>query len=353
MKQIATFTLASIGFLFFMICWHFAGVFLSAPDDMSVLIGYALYAIVIATALTTISFCFRKVLKMTKNLQMLLILTISAFALNGCTYVEPGYVGIVVNNYGSQKGVQDFPIKTGKFSYNPWTEKIYKFPTFKQNIVWTKDAHEGSVNDDSITFNSVEGAAINVDIAVSYSISAEKVPAIFVEFRQQPEQITNVYIRSKVRDAFSRTASVMKVTEIYGLKKQELQKNVTESLKQELEPKGFNIDSISIIGKMRVDPAVEKSINLTIEATNKAIEAENKIRQVEAEAKQAKAEAEGKGQGILALAEMQAQANDIVNKSLTPSLLKWKALERWDGILPKVTGETVPMISLDNLEEKN
>lgn len=109
----------------------------------------------------------------------------------GCSKkVPPGYVGIKVNNLGSQKGVQDFPLKTGLVWYNVITEDVYIFPTFQQMFTWTKARTEGSSNDDSITFNSVEGAEANVDISISYSFVREKVPAIFVEFRKSAEELT-------------------------------------------------------------------------------------------------------------------------------------------------------------------
>ena len=70
------------------------------------------------------------------------IVAISTFT--GCDRVEPGYVGIKVNQWGSQKGVNDFPLVTGGVFYNPITEDIYKFPTFMQNAVWTKASTPGS-----------------------------------------------------------------------------------------------------------------------------------------------------------------------------------------------------------------
>src|ERR1700677_2475962 len=60
----------------------------------------------------------------------LIVLAGLLFGVGACTKVEPGYVGIKVNNWGSQKGVQDYPLKTGMVFYNPLTEDMYDFPTF-------------------------------------------------------------------------------------------------------------------------------------------------------------------------------------------------------------------------------
>jgi hypothetical protein len=114
------------------------------------------------------------------------IFAISTFT--GCDRVEPGYVGIKVNQWGNQKGVNDFPLVTGGVFYNPLTEDIYKFPTFMQNAVWDRErGSKESPGDDSVNFNSIEGAVVNADIALAYTFVAEKVPQIFVEFRQSPD----------------------------------------------------------------------------------------------------------------------------------------------------------------------
>ncbi len=109
----------------------------------------------------------------------------------GCTVIPPGYVGIKVNLSGGNRGVEHYPILTGRQFYNPVNEKIYEYPIFLQTIVWTKDHQEGSPIDQSITFNSVEGAVVNVDVSLSYAFITDKVPEIFVAFRRTPQEITD------------------------------------------------------------------------------------------------------------------------------------------------------------------
>lgn len=264
----------------------------------------------------------------------------------GCTKVEPGYVGIKVNMYGSQKGVEDFPIVTGRVWFNPFTTDVYKFPTFLQSVVWTKDNTEGSPDNDSITFNSVEGAVVNADIALSYGFTAAKVPQIFVEFRKPAEDITKIYMKSQVRDSFSRVASKMKVIEIFGNGKQQFLLDVKDDLNKSLGVKGFYFDMVSLVGALRVDANVSKSINAVIEATQRAIEAENKVRQSEAEAQQKIAAAEGEAQSILRVAQAQSEANLLVAQSLTQELVQWQGVQKWNGIMPQVTSGAIPMISI-------
>lgn len=264
----------------------------------------------------------------------------------GCTRVDPGNVGIKVNLYGSNRGVDDITLETGRVWYNPITEDIYTFPTYMQNAVWTQDEINESPVDESITFNSIEGAVINADIAVSYQIIPESVPEIFVELRKDSDYIKNVYVRSKARDSFSRNASRMKVVDIFGSKKEELLNAVKEDLQSNM--KGFKFDMVTFIGGLRVDPLVEQSISSTIQATQRAIEAENKVKQSTAEAQQKVEEARGLAESILLEAKARAEANEMLTKSLSPQLLNYEALQKWDGVLPRVTGEVVPFITVDN-----
>ncbi len=269
--------------------------------------------------------------------------------LAGCTVIPPGYVGIKVNQSGGNRGVEQYPILTGRQFYNPVNERIYEYPVFLQTVVWTKDLREGSPIDQSITFNSVEGAVVNVDVSLSYAFITEKVPSVFVEFRRSPQEITDTYMRSKVRDAFSRISSAMPVVDIYGAKKQELLSKVKGDLVRELEPKGFRIDTISMVGNPRLDPNVITSINQAIQAQQDAQRAQNKVAQVEAEARQKVAEAEGEAKRITTIAEAQAAANERLTKSLTPQLVQYEALQKWDGKMPQVTGSGgMPFIQIQS-----
>lgn len=278
---------------------------------------------------------------------MMAVAIVLFFCVYGCQIIGPGYVGIKVNLYGENKGVQSYTLRTGAIWYNRFTEQIFDFPTYMQNVVWTQDSNEGSPLDESITFNSSEGAVVNADIAVSYSLDQEKITTIFQELRKDAEYITHYYMRSKVRDAINRLASKVKVTEIYGEGKQKLLADVKIELEKELSHKGFKFDMIAFVGKLRVDPRVEESINATISATQRAIEAQNKVVQSKAEADQKIEEARGEAESILLVAKAKAESNQILTESLTPTLLQYEALQRWDGILPKVTSEAIPFITVD------
>src|SRR5712692_5342157 len=239
---------------------------------------------------------------------------------SSCTKVVPGYVGIKVNNWGSQKGVQDYPLKTGMVFYNPI--------------------------DESITFNSIEGTQVNADVAITYFFDAPKVPVIFVKFRAKPDVLTDGYIHNRVRDFLNREASDMKVVDIFGQGKQKILNNVKHDLEAELGPIGIHFDSVSFTSALRVDQSVHDSINRVIQAAQDALAAQNKVVQAKAEADQVIATAQGAAQATLINAKAQADANQLLNASLTPTLVQWQAIQKWNGNMPNVTGGAMPFIDV-------
>lgn len=274
--------------------------------------------------------------------------------------IDAGHVGIRVKLAGSARGVQDMPVVTGWVLYNPLTEQIVSFPISVQNVVWTRAASEGALTDESLTFSSQEGVNVNSDIGLSFHIDPVLAPHLYLRFRQPDVLVlAHGYVRSAVREAFSMVASNMPVQDIYGAGKGKLVQDVTSHLAGVLSKDGFVIDQLTINGALRLPENVAQAINRAMEATQNAIQAENRVRQVRAEAEQAIAQAhggaeaarqraEGEADAILIRSRAEAKANEIIRLSATGSVLQYRALERWDGKLPLMqSGDKLPLLTFD------
>jgi len=276
------------------------------------------------------------------------------------TRIDAAHVGIRVRLAGSARGVQDIPIVTGWVFFDPLTEQIIAFPTSVQNVIWTASAHEGRSSDESITFSSQEGVNVNADIGLSFHIDPSLAPHLYLRFRQ-PDLLVlaDGYVRNAVREAFNDVASRMAVQDIYGAKKGKLVADVGTKLRDVLGKDGFLIDQITINGALRLPENVAQAINRAMEATQIAIQAENRVRQVRAEAEQAVAEAhgaaeaarqraEGEADAVLIRARADARANEIIRLSTTGAVLQYRALQRWDGKLPTYqAGDKLPLLTFD------
>lgn len=278
---------------------------------------------------------------MRKAIWIMLALVLTA----GCTRVEPGWAGVKVNNYGNQRGAEDFPVQTGRVWYNPITTDIYKFPTFQQHYAWNIYGNAGN-GDESFVVNSTEGAIIGFDVAVALTISEPQVPSLFVEFRRSPEEIVNGYVRSLFEREFTQRASQMPATQIVGNGKATLVQEVEAAVRAIIEPKGILLNFVTITGEMRLDEQVESSINAVLTAAQKAIEAQNRIVQATAEARQAVETARGDSLSLVIAATGQAEANRILSQSISGELVQYESVRKWNGVMPTVTGGAIPFIQV-------
>jgi regulator of protease activity HflC (stomatin/prohibitin superfamily) len=266
---------------------------------------------------------------------------------NTLTRVEVGNVGLRVNLAGATRGVEDVPMVTGWVWFNPFTEQIVEFPTRVLSVTWTRDVNEGSPADESITFASAEGLTINADVGFAFHIEPEMAPRLYARFRQANITIlAHGYIRNIVRDALNEVASTMAVQDIYGAKKGELLTRSRKQIEEMFRRDGIGVDQLTFAASLRLPESVEQAINRTIEQNQGAIAAQNRVAQVEAEARQKVAQATGEAEAILMRAKAEAEANRLLSQSLSPQLMEYRRLEKWDGKLPQVTGGGVPMINL-------
>ncbi len=239
-----------------------------------------------------------------------------------CSKVPAGYVGVKVNLYGTSKGVQAEELAVGRY-WIGMNEELYTFPTFTQNYVWTRSSTEGSPNDESISFQTNEGVVVNTDVGISYHINSKKVTDIFQKYRKGIDEITDIFIRNEVRDAMIKVASGNTVESMYGLGKNDFITNVDSTVKAQLQPIGIEIEKVYLVGELRLPENIVVALNAKIEATQRAMQRENELKETEAQAKMDIAKAHGV-----------AEAQRLTQQSLTPELLRKLWIEKWDGHLP-------------------
>lgn len=76
------------------------------------------------------------------------------------------------------------------------------------------------------------------------------------------------------------------------------------------------------------------------------LDAQTKLTRVEAEAKAKLISAEANAKAKLINAEAEAKANNIINQSITPGILEYYKVEKWNGHLPTVTGNASSLINI-------
>lgn len=273
------------------------------------------------------------------------MLVVSSFI--GCSKVPAGNVGIKFYLLGQKKGIESEELKPGRY-WIGLNEELYLFPTFTQNYVWTSDKQEGSINDESFNFQDNQGLELNADIGITYHLDPTKVNIIFQKYKRGISEITDIFLRNMVRDALVSRSSVLNVEYIYGEGRSSLIDSVSLDVNRQCNELGIIIDKIYWIGRIKLPPTVKQAIDAKIKATQIAQQRENELREAEAEAKKKIAEAEGQAKSRLLVAEAEAKANRLLSASITPALVNYKATDKWNGVLPQVSGQNTPFISLSH-----
>lgn len=198
-----------------------------------------------------------------KNRLAPLVAVIALMALNaGCaTRIGPGHVGIEVDLAGSQRGVQDFTLKTGWVFYNPFVTSVVEYPTFVQTAKWTRDLNEGKPINEEITFTNKDSMLIAADISLSYSLRPDRVPNFYVKFRNDDiDGFTHGFLRNVARDMFNETAGKFGIEQIMGDNGPFLAE-VRKRLQDQVDPIGVVIEQFGFIGAPRPPQGVVDSIN--------------------------------------------------------------------------------------------
>jgi regulator of protease activity HflC (stomatin/prohibitin superfamily) len=267
-----------------------------------------------------------------------ILIAVVALITTSVTVIGPAQIGLRFNKAGSARGLTQTSVVSGYTLANPLTTEIITYPRGQQNYSWTRASTEGSASDESFTFNTADQVTLNGDVNFGYQISPEAAPAIYIRFGPDIATITHNYVRSIVRNAITRQASSFTADQLLGKGRAIFEDASRREVEAELTPVGFLVRNFSFIGELRAPAAIVQSINAKFAAQQSAIQAQNKVVQATAEAEQAVATAKGRAQSILLEANAQAQANKILAASLTPELIQSKQIERWNGVVPQVSG---------------
>jgi regulator of protease activity HflC (stomatin/prohibitin superfamily) len=309
-------------------------------DDLAVLGGVCLLFIV---AVSWSSFIGAR---LKKFLDVVPLVLLAMFA-TGCTRIQPGYSGIVVNSWGEDKGVESYPLRTGRVTYNPWTTDVFEYPNFMQSGQWD--------GDHAIACNDRDGLVVGLNIAFGYQLDPSKIPAFYVKYRTEDISAFSAgYLRNEAQGIFNVECPKFTAEQIYGTGKETLLATVKQRVNDKMAPDGVLLGQFSTVGKVVLPPAIEQSITNKITAIQNAQRVENELRETEAAAKKVVAEAKGQAESAIEKARGQAEANRLLTSSLTTTLLEWRRLtiqeaatNKWNGAMPAtMLGDTVPFIQV-------
>ncbi len=264
-------------------------------------------------------------------------------ATSSVTYISPGHVGIVIHRAGG--GVDKTPLGPGLHARNPVLTQIVEYPTFMQTLILTRANTEGSVNNDEINVNSQEGQPLSVDVSMSFELDAARVPQLYQTFRTDIATIQRGYVKQTIRQALQEVIGGEQIADIIGPKKAEAVGRAQALIAKRLSPYGIDVKQFTL-NELRAPETVMSAINTKNVMQQQALTAQNELQKNTFQAQGDSIKAVGRAKAILAEAQAQAQANELLAKSISGSLVQYEMAKKWNGVMPQVSGAAMPMIQM-------
>ena len=233
--------------------------------------------------------------------------------------IHAGYKGVVFSRVG---GVQDRILDEGMQFKIPFVEYIIPVDVRIQKA--QTDA----------TASSKDLQTVSSTIAVNYHIDPGQVNTVY--------QTIGIYFKDRVIDPAVQE-SVKAATAKYSAeelitKRGEVKEKIKENLKERLTQFHIIVDEFNII-----DFSFSKSFNDAIEQKQTA---EQLVLKTKQDLERVKVEAEQ----LIARAEAEAKSQRLQGQTITKNILQLRAIEKWDGRLPQVTGSgATPFIDINTL----
>lgn len=190
------------------------------------------------------------------------------------------------------------------------------------------DNSGGAPDGPQVTSQDKDGVTVNMDIAIRYSIRADKVVEIYKSFKSE-DNFKAAFINQDVRAAARQAPNSFKTLEVLT-KRSQVENKIKTILEDRWSGSGVSVDSVSL-QETRYDESVTK-------AYNSAQQAQIQVSQEQAKLDAAKISA----QQSVVKAEAQAKANAELNASLTPQILQQQYLDALKEIGDKGNLVVVP-----------
>lgn len=253
------------------------------------------------------------------------ILVFSLIFLTGCSVVNPGERGvrITLGSAGSES------LNSGVYLWIPFITDVEQLNVRVQKSEVETNAASKDMQDVHTTF------------ALNWRLEAEKVPEIFKTMGDEDDVLQNV-IKPAISEVL-KAATAKKTAEEILTKRHELKEEVDAEIKARMAKYNLIVDEINITN-------VQFSRDFTKAVEEKQI-AEQKAKQAEYDAIKAKVDAgaavnkaRGEAESNLVIAKAQAEAQKLLQTTVSPAILQLKAIEKWDGTMPQIMGNSANML---------
>ena len=191
-----------------------------------------------------------------------------------------------------------------------------------------------------IAKNEGEGDAASKDlqqvrarVVVNYHLDPAKAAQTFREVGQSTEEVAAGILEPARPEAVKAVTARFTAEELIT-KRTEVRDQIAVLLREKMLRHGLILDEFAIVN-FAFSPSFTAAIEAKVNAEQQKLKAERDLMRIRVEAEQK-----------VASAQAEAESLRLQRQEVTPQVLALRTIEKWDGHLPQVTGNTMPMLDL-------
>ena len=254
---------------------------------------------------------------------IVIIAVVLILAINSFTVVQAGHTGVVVT--------------MGKVNEGVLQEGLHVKAPFIQNVVMI-DNRIQKLEVQTEAF-SKDLQSVDTTLAINYRVDTAKSYSIYKNIGANYEDVLVTPAVNEVLKAITATYTAEETVTNRAL----ISDGLVEGLNDKLNSIGLYVTDVNII-----DFDFSEAFITAIEEKQVA---QQKLLKAETEKKTAITNAEAEAEAAKIRAEGEAEANKTLAKSLTNEVIENKKIEKWNGELPKVTGDSGTIIDIGSVSE--
>ncbi len=280
---------------------------------------------------------------------IIVVLAFVLFLISGAfVVVEAGHVG-VVKRLGA---VQDNALPEGFHVKRPFVDVVEQIdirlmPTNAKSTAASRDLQ-----------------TVSTEVNVTYSVNGELAPLMFQRIgdtRKVAAALVEPAIQESVKAVTAQYTAeelVTKRAEVKVAIQTAIEEFIAKTLADKDIQNGVTLANVAITDFV-FSEEFNKAIESKVKAEQEALRAKNEymMRVTQAEASEAEVKLSADAKAYSTQVESEARANAIKIEAAAlrdnPAIIELRAIERWDGALPKISGSgAVPFLNIDSMTEE-
>ena len=248
-------------------------------------------------------------------------------SLSGCTQVNAGNLGVVT--------------KWGEIQPDPLPEGIYfRMPIQTQIINMSARVHKiGAVS----TASSKDLQVVSTKIVLNYRLKAVNIVEVFRNVGTRVVVETTI-IDPALQEAVKKATAQYTAEELIT-RRQDVKEAIAQNITATLDRSDVVVTELSITD-FQFAPEYQAAVESKQVAEQRALTAKNDLARIIVEAEQVEAKAHGEARAMLAIAEAEAKAQELLRRTITAEIVRLRAVEKWDGTQPLIVGEGGAILDL-------